>query len=142
MDQDHMDHSSDKIPGPDHQQVANENPEDAMIINDNMHPKESPPTGPKLVVKTEANAPPSITLRESLLSKYHFWKDSHSEQLSQTIYDKKSVGSAKPLPQNEVMVMALNEIAATQGAEAFFRLQSRPCCGMSEKCARCLFFQG
>lgn len=124
MDHDYMEHSSDEVPGGDHQQVANENPEDAMIIDDNMYPKESPPIGPKPAVKPRTKAPPRTTLRVLSLSKYHFWKNSHSEQLSQTMYDKKSDGSAKPLPENEVTVMALNEIAATQGAGFFSHLKA------------------
>ena len=76
---------------------------------------------------SKAKALPTLTLRTLPESSRYFWKTSHAEQLSQIIYDKRSDGNKRVLPENEVAVMALNEIAAIRGLGFFFHLKSRTC---------------
>ena len=80
---------------------------------------------------------PTLTLRTLPESSRYFWKTSHSEQLSQTVYDKRSDGNKRLLPANEVAVMALNEIAVTRGQGFFFYLKNRTCWrGAPQDCPR------
>lgn len=64
-------------------------------------------------------------LRELLCSKRLFWKDDSAEQLSQQVSDRNNRGVKRILPQNEVTVMALNEIAVYAGRGFFQHLPSR-----------------
>lgn len=65
------------------------------------------------------------SLRELSLSDFHFWRDSPSEQFSLTVTDQKSDGNTRALPKNEIIAMALNEIAVRYGRGFFFHLLSR-----------------
>ena len=86
---------------------------------------------------SKVKASPTLTLRTLPESSRYFWKTSHSEQLSQTVYDKRSDGNQRLLPANEVAVMALNEIAATRGQGFFFHLKNRTCWrGAPQDCPR------
>ena len=85
----------------------------------------------------KAKASPTLILRTLPESSRYFWKTTHSEQLSQTVYDKRSDGNRRVLLDNEVAVMALNEIAAKQGLGFFFHLKSRTCWrGEPQECPR------
>ena len=98
---------------------------DDMDLNSN--------TGPN----SKAKASPTLTLRTLPESSRYFWKTSHSELLSQTVYDKRPDGVKRVLPENEVAVMALNEIAAIRGLGFFFHLKSRTCWrGEPQDCPR------
>lgn len=62
-------------------------------------------------------------LRELDNSRRYFWKPGLSEQLSLVVRDKRfNSGIPRPLPPNEMIAMALNEIAAHKGYGFFFFL--------------------
>ena len=86
---------------------------------------------------SKVSASPTLTLRTLPESSRYFWKTSHSEQLSQTVHDKRSDGNKRLLLANEVAVMALNEIAVTRGQGFFFYLKNRTCWrGEPQDCPR------
>lgn len=68
---------------------------------------------------------PARTIRATPLSKRHFWKESIGEQISQTVVDQNPDYIKRTLTENEVTVLALNEIAAEHGRGFFFHLPSR-----------------
>ena len=122
-----MDPSNDGVPAGDDQHVGDGHSENTTSLDDSSDQINTAVTGRTSTIATKASAPPQVRLRTLSLSDHYFWKNTHSEHLSQTIGDKKSDGSIKPLPQNEITVMALDEIAATQGAGFLSHLKSRPC---------------
>jgi hypothetical protein len=87
--------------------------------NDDTHPKGSGRTKQK---KT-AN---DVLLRSLPVSARHFWRSCLEEQLSFTQYDLKAVTNFKrSMPGNELLTMALNEIAVTRGRGFFFHILCR-----------------
>lgn len=73
----------------------------------------------------QSQRPAKIFLQDYQPSQRCFWKDSTTEQLTTLHYDKHPEQYSRPLPNNEVMVMALNEIAAHHGSGFFFYLPSK-----------------
>lgn len=96
---------------------TNLNNEDAMELDeqDAVEPNQAPPT----------SIPSKLFLRALERSNRYFWKMSHSAQLDQIIYDKSLDGSERPIPANEMAVMAFNEISAQYGQGFFLYLKNR-----------------
>ncbi len=52
------------------------------------------------------------TIRKLPGSRRHFWRHTTADQVAQTAVDQTLYYRRRPLPNNEVTVLALNEIAA------------------------------
>jgi hypothetical protein len=68
-------------------------------------------------------------LRDIPTSQRHFWRANHREQMALAVSDALWLTKRylRPLPANELAVMALNEIAALEGVGFFMHLKSRTC---------------
>lgn len=76
-----------------------------------------------LVAQARFMAPPN--LRELPQSERHFWQHSITDQLSLKVFDQNADYFRRVLPENEVAVLALNEIAAERRRGYFLHLPSR-----------------
>lgn len=56
-----------------------------------------------------------------------FCKDTYEEQAKFRVVDKLKTGGERNLPSNEILVMALNEIAVLRGHGFFLHLRNRDC---------------
>lgn len=67
-----------------------------------------------------------VLLRSLPASPRHFWRNSLEEQLSFTQYDLKAASNFKrSIPGNELLALALNEIAVSRGRGFFLHLLCR-----------------
>ncbi|KAK1814605.1 hypothetical protein LTR12_010991 [Friedmanniomyces endolithicus] len=67
------------------------------------------------------------TLRSIPPAAQYFWRASIQEQLSLVVEDVDPDGKARKLPKNELLCMALNEVAARHRCGFFLYLPSREC---------------
>ena len=67
----------------------------------------------------------NMKLREIPPSRRQFWKETQAEQFAQKVIDQNQDYGKRDLPGNEVVVLALNEIAAEKGRMYFYFLPSR-----------------
>lgn len=71
---------------------------------------------------------PRMDLRSLPLSAHYFWDDSQPKHMNHTTtIDKASTSGNRNLPENEIAVMALNEVAADRGRGFFFHFRNRDC---------------
>jgi len=66
-----------------------------------------------------------LTLRTAEQSSTLFWSKSHRKQLLPAMHDKLAFGGQRDLAENEVLTMALNEVAAQRGRGFFFHFRNR-----------------
>lgn len=76
-------------------------------------------------VKKKPEESETPLLRQLEQSGRHFWKESFHAQQQQKVKDKRSTGNHRLLPKNEVLTLALNEIAVTKSYGFFQYLPSR-----------------
>ncbi|KAH0175063.1 hypothetical protein KCU67_g446, partial [Aureobasidium melanogenum] len=65
------------------------------------------------------------SLRDLSLSATFFWDQTQKKHISSPISDKVAVGKQRDLPENELVVMALNEIAVQRGRGFFLHFRNR-----------------
>jgi hypothetical protein len=65
-------------------------------------------------------------IRELPTSARYFWKGTYAEYVRQEISDKTADGTnPRKLPPNEILALALNEVAAKAGSGFFFHAPNR-----------------
>lgn len=69
--------------------------------------------------------PPRLTLRDLSRSHRLFWEDSWFAQFSQKMADRSPDGTLRMLSGNELVVMALNEVAVQRGRGFFYHFKSK-----------------